>query len=289
MGVVLITGCSSGFGLEAALAFARRGDTAVATMRDPAKAETLRKRAADEGVEVHVVALDVTDDASVTRAVTTVRATHGPIDVVVNNAGVGYGGPVETIPIDAARELMETNFWGALRIIRAVLPDMRAQRAGVIVNISSLSGRLPGALYSGLYAVSKHALGTLSEALAGEVAPFGIRVVCIEPGFFATAISANSDAVDQGTGGTAYEADAAWFNTFMDTGVASGAHPSVVAEAIVAAVEDPATPLHVPVGDDTALYLGLWEQTGTFESWMEAAVPVVEQIAGPRPPVTNVG
>jgi NAD(P)-dependent dehydrogenase (short-subunit alcohol dehydrogenase family) len=104
----------------------------------------------------------------------------------VNNAGIGFGGPVETIPLDAARAVMETNFWGAVYAIRGVLPSMRERRTGVIVNVTSLGGLIPGVLFTGMYSASKHALGTLSETLATEVAPFGVRVVCIGPGFFST-------------------------------------------------------------------------------------------------------
>ena len=111
MAVVLITGCSSGFGLETALAFTRRGDTVCATMRNVAKADALRKRAADQGIDVDVVALDVTDDASVASAVADVQSRLGAIDVLVNNAGISANGAVETISMDDARALMETNFW----------------------------------------------------------------------------------------------------------------------------------------------------------------------------------
>jgi len=283
MGVVLITGCSTGFGLEAALAFARRGDTTVATMRNLAKADALRKRAADEGLDVEVVTLDVTDDASVAAACADVRARFGGVDVLVNNAGVGYEGAVETVPLDVARELMETNFWGAVRMTRAVLPGMREQRSGVIVNVTSLAGRIPGAMYQGMYAASKHALGALSESLSSEVGPFGIRVVCVEPGFFATAIATNATAIDDGMAGTAYESDYAWFHSFMHQSVESGADASIVADAIVAAVDDAATPLHRPVGDDAELFLAVLEQAGSFEGWIATAIPIVEQSAGPRP------
>ena len=283
MAVVLITGCSSGFGLEASIAFAERGDTVVATMRNLGKADPLRKRAADAGVEVDLEALDVTSDESVATAVAAVIERHGAIDVLVNNAGVGFGGAVEMMPIDAARELMETNFWGALRAIRAVLPGMREKRAGVIINVTSLAGRLPGTMYEGMYSVSKHALGTLSESLAGETAPFGIRVVCIEPGFFATEISNNNQGVDHGTDGTPYEADANWFRSFMESSVDSGADPRIVADAIVAAANDPDAVLHQAIGDDATAYLSVLEAAGSFEGWMEGAIPIVESIAGPRP------
>src|SRR6476620_4436205 len=119
MSVVLVTGCSTGIGQETALAFARRGDTTYATMRNPAKADRLLERAKADGLTVEVIPLDVCDDASVTAAIARVEAEHGAIDVLVNNAGVGHDGPVETIEIDAARAVMETNFWGAVRTMRA--------------------------------------------------------------------------------------------------------------------------------------------------------------------------
>src|SRR5687768_8382205 len=115
MGVVLITGCSSGIGLEAALAFARRGDTVAASMRDPAGGDTLQRRAKEEGLEIDIVTLDVTDDESVVAAVRDVETRLGPIDVLVNNAGVGYPGPVETIDWERARAVYETNVWGPVR------------------------------------------------------------------------------------------------------------------------------------------------------------------------------
>ena len=151
MTTVLITGCSSGFGLEAALAFARRGDTVVATMRNLAKADTLQRRVEAEGLTVELEELDVTDVGSISRACTAVTGRHGAVDVLVNNAGVGYAGPVETISIDRARALMETNFWGAMNTAREVLPRMREQRSGTIINVTSLQGLIPGTMYSGMY------------------------------------------------------------------------------------------------------------------------------------------
>ena len=281
MSTVVITGCSSGFGLEAALAFARGGDTVVATMRNTKKSDALDDRAAAEGLEIEVQELDVTDDGSVERAMREIDSKHGGVDVLVNNAGVGFGGPVETMPMDAARALFETNFWGPQRMMRAVLPGMRERRSGVIINVSSLAGLLPGAPYTGLYAASKHALNTLSESLSIELMPFGVRVHCVEPGFFATEIAHNSDAVDTGAG--PYGADAAWWKSFMDMSVAGGADPAVVSDLMVSLSKDQDAPMHHPVGDDAALYLSLLEQSSGFDHWVATSLPVVEQIAGPRP------
>jgi len=281
---VLITGCSSGFGLEAALAFARRGDTVIATMRNLAKAETLQRRAESEGLTIDLQELDVTDDASIRNACAAIDEQHGAVDVLVNNAGVGYAGPIETIALERARALMETNFWGAMNMARALLPGMRDQRSGAIINVSSLQGLIPGTMYAGMYSASKHALNALSEALSGELEPYGVRVVCIEPGFFATEIS-NNGLVDDQEPHPAYAADQEWLRKFMEGGVNNGADPAVVADAIVDAAHNPETPLHVPVGDDAQMYLALLDSVEGFEGWSEAVIPVVESAVGPRPTI----
>jgi len=283
MGVIVLTGCSTGIGLEATLAFARRGDTTVATMRNVAKADTLLERAADEGLSVHVEALDVDDDDSVERTIGAGVERFGTVDVLVNNAGIANSGPVEAQSLDNARRVMETNFWGPIRTIRAVLPTMRRQRSGVIVNVSSLASLLPATLYNAMYAASKRALNAVSEALAGEVAPFDIRVVSIEPGFFKTAITENNIS-DSEPASEVYAADQVWIRSFFEHGGSEGhAHPAAVADAIVAAAIDPDTRLHVPVGDDAAMYLGLLDQVDGYEGWMEAVMPIVESTVGPRP------
>lgn len=282
MSVVLITGCSTGFGLETALAFARRGDTAVATMRNLAKADALRERADAEGLTVHLETLDVLDQQSIDDAVSKVLQDHGTIDVLVNNAGVSSDGPVETQSIENAMRLMDTNFWGALRMIRSVLPTMRANRSGVIINVSSIAGRIPGIPFSGMYSASKHALGTLSEALAREIEPFSIRVVAIEPGFFATEFVANNLSDDE-VQSSVYAADQDWLKKFMDAGIGGAPGPEIVAKAIVAAADDSSGKLHQPIGDDALMYLDLMRQVDGLEGWNEATTPIIEATAGPRP------
>jgi NAD(P)-dependent dehydrogenase (short-subunit alcohol dehydrogenase family) len=282
MGVVLITGCSSGIGLETALAFARHGDVTYASMRDPDKGRRLLERAQAHGVPVEVLELDVTDEASVESAVRAIEGRHGAIDVLVNNAGIADSGPVETIAIERARAVVDTNLWGPVRTTRAVLPAMRARGAGVIVNVSSAAARVPAMPYNGFYAASKHALGALSQSLAWELAPFGIRVACIEPGFFATEISAKS----WGTVNPAspYGADHRWVNDFfVKNGQASGGDPALVAEAVVRAAHDPAAPLHNLVGDDAAAYVDAAARAGSHEGWVAVATEILEFVAGPRP------
>lgn len=282
MATVLITGCSSGIGLETALAFAGRGDRTYASMRDPQKATRLKERAAAAGLDVEVLALDVLDDASVAAAVRTVQERHGAVDVLVNNAGISFNGAVEVSPMERARAVLETNFWGPLRTIRAVLPAMRERRSGVIVNVGSLAGRSYSVPYNGFYAASKSALASVSEALAGEVARFGIRVVCVEPGTFATDVQANA-VTREAAEGDVYAADEAWLARFL-VGVGEDAPGGgEVAEAIVGAVTDPDGPLHLPVGAEAGVVLDMISKGVGFEDWSGAFVQHAQTIAGPRP------
>ncbi len=283
MAVVLITGCSTGIGLEAALAFARRGDTTYASMRNLAKSDLLRERAAEAGLSIEFIQLDVTDGDSVAAAVSTIEGHHGAIDVLVNNAGIGSSGPIETIDLDKAAAVYDTNIWGAVRTIRAVLPAMRAKGSGVIINVTSVAGRVPGTPYGGFYASSKHALGTLSEALAWEVNPHGIKVACVEPGFFNTEIFASSDwkvAAPE----TAYQADQDWVNDFyVKSGEAMGADPAIVGSFIADIAADPGAPLHNLIGDDAHMFVDLVAQAVTFEGWIPVGTGIIEGVSGPRP------
>ena len=141
MATALVTGTSSGIGLATAVALARAGHTVAATLRNLDGAE-IRRVAEEEKLPIHLAALDVDDDASVREAFARVVAQLGPIDVLVNNAGVPGGGPVEETTLDRFRQVMETNFFGGLRCIKAVIPSMRERRKGTIVNITSIAGRL---------------------------------------------------------------------------------------------------------------------------------------------------
>ena len=187
MAIVVITGCSTGIGYEAALRFGRSGNRVYATMRNLGKAGPLRDAAAAEGLDLRVVQLDVDSKASIDQAVSYILGEEGHIDVLVNNAGVTGVGPIETTTDEEWHSVFETNFFGPLRVIRAVVPGMRARQSGAIVNVSSAAGRLVAPVY-GQYHSSKWALECATETLAVELKQFGIRVSAVEPGFFVTPI-----------------------------------------------------------------------------------------------------
>ena len=177
--VVLITGASRGFGAAAARECATRGNFVAATMRNPARdGEAVR---AEREERIEAFSLDVTDAESVATAIAAVRDRFGRIDVLVNNAGYGLYGPLEDLSEEEAKRQLDTNLVGQWRMLQAVLPLMRKQRSGKVVNVSSLSGQVPRPL-RGMYAASKHAVEAMSEALADEVAPFGIQVTILQPG-----------------------------------------------------------------------------------------------------------
>ena len=183
MGTVLITGSSSGLGLATAVELAKRGERVFASMRDTSRSGNLKKVASALGVEVEVIELDVTDSASVSSAVGQVLSRSGRIDVLVNNAGLASLGPLEFTTDDEVQRLFDTNVFGPLRVIRAVLPSMRARKQGRIVNISSLAShpRLGLRLW-GIYTASKAAFSALTLELCKEVASLGIEVVLLEGG-----------------------------------------------------------------------------------------------------------
>jgi NAD(P)-dependent dehydrogenase (short-subunit alcohol dehydrogenase family) len=197
---VLITGSSSGIGRATAERFAARGWQVFASMRNPARGAELRARAAERGWRLTTPPLDVTSDDSVSAAATQVlRETGGRLDVLVNNAGYYAFGPLEETLPDELRAQLETNVVGVLRVTRAVLPAMRARRAGTVVTISSVSGRVAIPI-SGPYHASKWALEGMIESLRLELIPFGVRVALIEPGPYHTALHDN-ERLSAGAGG----------------------------------------------------------------------------------------
>jgi NAD(P)-dependent dehydrogenase (short-subunit alcohol dehydrogenase family) len=182
--VAVVTGSSSGIGYATALQLARSGYLTFATMRNPAKGAELVKAAENENLPVRVEQLDVTDNNSINNFMAHIGSA-GRIDVLVNNAGYGLFGALEDLSIEEIRTQYETNFFGLIMVTQAVLPLMRKQKSGIVVNISSLVGRI-GLPSAAAYASTKFALEGLTEAMAYELEPFGIRLVIIEPGVIKT-------------------------------------------------------------------------------------------------------
>jgi NAD(P)-dependent dehydrogenase (short-subunit alcohol dehydrogenase family) len=185
MQTAIVTGSSTGIGCATALRLAREGCRVYATVRSEASGAALVEAAGT--LPLSLLVLDVDNDTSVTDGIASVIAAEGGIDILVNNAGIATGDAIERTPLETFQAVMNTNMWGTLRCIHAVLPTMREQRHGCIVNVTSVAGRvaLPG---QGAYSASKWAAEALSETLAAEAAPFGIRVAIIEPGVVSTPI-----------------------------------------------------------------------------------------------------
>ena len=261
MATVLITGCSSGFGKLSALNFARKGDTVFASMRNTAKAGELEQAKQAESLPIEIVQLDVTDDASVEGAVRQVIDAAGGIDVLVNNAGLGIHGPLEETDDDEMKEIFETNFFGAMRVMRAVVPKMREQKSGTIVNVSSLAGRVV-APYGGTYSASKYALEAASEALHYELHPFGIRVLLIEPGGFETEFDGNRRLARRFTEGSPYLELEQRFEQSLTRLPGGGERGDAqdIAESIYNAVNTDQPKFRYLVGQDAELIGGLRRQ-----------------------------
>jgi NAD(P)-dependent dehydrogenase (short-subunit alcohol dehydrogenase family) len=187
MTVSLVTGTSTGIGLATAIRLAREGHTVYASMRDLERAGALRAAAKEAGVELEVIALDVDDDISIRDGIAAIFEREGRVDTLINNAGIDEGDCFEETSVDTFRAVMETNFHGVVRCIQAVLPGMRARRSGCIVNVSSLTGRVPSSGASA-YCASKAALEAATECLAAEVSAFDVRVALVEPGLVLTPI-----------------------------------------------------------------------------------------------------
>jgi NAD(P)-dependent dehydrogenase (short-subunit alcohol dehydrogenase family) len=183
--VAVVTGSSSGIGYETALTLARNGFLTYATMRNLAKSDNIKSVTDKEKLPIRINQLDITDDGSVNNAIRTIVSEAGRIDALVNNAGYGLGGAFEDLSIQEIKDLYETNVFGIVRVTQAVLPTMRRQQSGIIVNLSSGAG-IVGYPGSSSYVSTKFAVEGLSESIAYELEPFGIKVVLIEPGFIKT-------------------------------------------------------------------------------------------------------
>lgn len=265
-----ITGCSTGLGRALALEVLDRGAAAVVTARDPASVRDLVDRYPDTAL---AVGLDVTDGRQVTAAVSAAEARFGDIDVLVNNAGYGYRAAIEEGDEAEVAELFATNVFGAVDLIKKVLPGMRARRRGAIVNVSSVAVRdaQPG---SGYYAASKIALVGLSDALRKEVGPLGVQVLVVEPGAFRTdfagrSLKQSALAIDD------YAATAGRRRKENLPAMANQpGDPARAARAIMAAVGDPQAPFRLTLGRDAVARTGndLDNQQKELESWRSVSL-----------------
>ena len=256
---VLVTGAARAIGRATVDVLAARGHVVVATARDVS--------ALEGAPAARVLPLDVTDTASVTAAV----AQAGELDAVVNNAALTGFGPIETYPVESFVRVLDVNTVGPLRLAQAVVPGWRERGSGVLVNISSVQGKI-GTPLEGAYAASKHALEAMSESMYFELGHFGIRVVIIEPGYIAPGMKHEDDHL-----GPAVYADlhAQWggsVSTLVGPGGRPG--PELVADAVADALEDPETPLRVEVGADAAMVLDLRRtlSDAEFEATMREAL-----------------
>ncbi len=243
MATVLITGTSKGIGLSTALTLARAGHTVYATMRNPARAPELAETAAREGLPIHISAMDVDRDESVAAGVGAVVQAAGAIDVLVNNAGVERHGSIEELSLEDIRAVMETNYFGAVRCAKAVIPAMRERRSGLIVNITSVAGKVSTSPL-GAYAASKFALEALSEALAQEMKAFGVRVAIVEPGIIDTPMAHEIERPIPESPYPQLRRMAAYFAAALK----SSRPPLLVAEKIRTIIESGTWQLRHPVG-----------------------------------------
>ena len=262
MSKVLITGTSSGIGFETAIVLGRAGHTVYATMRNAERGSALQKVVEKERLPISILTMDVDSDESVGAATSAIRSQTGWIDVLVNNAGIERTGSIEGLASDDFKATMETNYFGALRSIRAWLPDMRKRQSGCIINVTSVAGRIACSPLAP-YAASKFALEALSEALAQEVKPFNVRVAVVQPGIIDTAMARR---VEDAPTDTAYP-QVRRFGQMFEASLENPTPPTIVAEKIREIIESGTWKLRHPVGPDAQAFLD-WRSSMTDEEWV---------------------
>jgi NAD(P)-dependent dehydrogenase (short-subunit alcohol dehydrogenase family) len=263
MSTIVITGAGRGIGMATALVLARAGHSVIATMRDPAGSPELSRLSTSEGLQLRVEQMDVTSDASVEACLTEVQS-RGPVDVLVNNAGVLHLGAVEESALNDFRACMETNYFGSLRCIKAVARQMRERGRGTIINISSVAGRISIAPMAP-YAASKFALEAVSETLAQEMKPLGVRVAIVEPGVIDTRMAREVESLPRSAVYPTTKRIAALFAVLLRNGAAT---PEVVAGKIREIVESDGWQLRHEASPDAGPFLG-WRRSMSDEQWTD--------------------
>ena len=262
MATILITGTSKGIGFATALAFGRAGYQVIATMRNPNAYPELAKAAEKESLPISVWAMDVDSDNSVKEGISRIKKEMGPIDILVNNAGIERMGNVEELPIGEFRAVMETNYFGVIRCIQAILPDMIKQHSGYIINIASVAGRIASPAMSA-YSASKYALESLSECLAQEVKSQGIHVAIVEPGIIDTSM-ARHITVDPGHSRYTHQQR---LGALFTASLKNPISPAIVADKILDIAGSGTWKLRHPVGPDALPFIG-WRQSMSDEEWV---------------------
>ncbi len=263
-----ITGSSRGFGRSLAVAALEAGDQVAATARRP---EQLADLVEQFGDKVLPIALDVTDAEAATAALDAARDRFGRIDVVVNNAGYANVAPVETAPEEDFRRQFETNFWGVYNVSKAALPLLKAQGGGIVVQFSSIGGRVGGSAGLGSYQAAKFAIDGLTRVLATETAPFGIRYLVVEPSGFATDWAGSSMDIQDVP--PEYQATVGAFND-RARGSRTAGDPDRAAEILVRVVKRDHLPTHLPLGANaTRMALDYArQQIAEAEAWQAVSV-----------------
>ncbi|NIK92076.1 SDR family oxidoreductase [Mangrovimonas sp. CR14] len=262
MKTVLITGTSKGIGLETALKFGRAGYQVIATMRRPEAAVELKQSIKKESLDITICEMDVDSNTSVKQCMDNINQDGVFIDVLVNNAGIERHGSIEEMSIDDFQAIMNTNYLGVLRCTKALLPQMRKNKSGCIINIASVSGHIANSPLGG-YAASKHALEAISEALAQELKPFNVKVAIVEPGIIKTQmamdISTNQESIYPHS-----KRLAGLFKASLETPTP----PSLVADKIFEVAESNDWKLRHPVGPDAEPFIA-WRKTKSDEEWVD--------------------
>ena len=252
--VALVTGSSSGIGLETSLALARDGFYTFATMRDVSKDEKIKKMIGNENLNIEILQLNVDSEESVNSAINMVMEKKGQIDVLINNAGYGMWGTVEDVSIDEFKEQFETNFFAIIRLIHKIAPIMRNQGSGNIVNVSSVAGRI-GFPVSPAYISSKFALEGLSESLRFELMPFGVNVIIIEPGVIKTNFFDSMKLAEKVQQDSTYKEITEKVISGVKMMAEMGTHPKEVADMIIKAINDEKPLPRYVVGNDAMMFL----------------------------------
>jgi NAD(P)-dependent dehydrogenase (short-subunit alcohol dehydrogenase family) len=253
--VAVVTGSSSGIGFEIALTLARNGFQTYATMRNLAKSENIKSIASKENLPIHIEQLDVIDNNSVTNAIQAIVSKADRIDVLVNNAGYALAGAFEDLAIEEIKAQYETNFFGLIRTTQAVLPIMRKQKSGTIVNISSGAGRF-GYPTGSAYVSTKFAVEGLSESMAYELEPLGIKVILVEPGVIKTNI-ANGMVIAKKSqnSNSPYSQIMQKMSTSFEHMLENASSPDLVAKVVLQAVTSENPSLRYLAGKDVEMWV----------------------------------